>query len=148
MKKIGILLLALISTGCFFNSSEPDTNERLKDLASSEPTSQERASARIGVKELPNPRELSDLKITWDMSSRPVDGYVIYYGFDADNLLWKEKVAVSDLGKFEDPSLGFVYKYVLKNVPANKTIVVSVAPYVGDETLEASEPFTVQSGFR
>lgn len=83
------------------------------------------------------------VEVIWEIPKDPVDGYIIRYGFNRDKLEFEEKVSSSSLDRFEDPKFGFVYRHVLKNVPPEKSVFVSLTAYTGTERSAPSPVFEV-----
>ena len=83
------------------------------------------------------------VEIVWEIPKDPVDGFVIRYGFNKADLRFSEKVPSGELDRLEDPKFGFVYRFVLKNMPPERTVFVTLAAYSGREESEPSPVFEV-----
>ncbi|MBN8549927.1 MAG: hypothetical protein J0M12_11480 [Deltaproteobacteria bacterium] len=83
------------------------------------------------------------VEVIWAIPKDPVDGFIIRYGYTKTELKFEEKVHGTALDRFDDPKYGFVYRYVLKNVPANTTVYVSLIAYTGNEQSAPSPVFEV-----
>ena len=68
------------------------------------------------------------------MPPEPVDGFVIHYGLSADNLESQIRVSSGSLNKDQDKQHGEVYRYIVRDVAADKPVFVAIAAYVGDRT--------------
>lgn len=55
----------------------------------------------------------------------------------------EDKVPSAALDRFEDSKFGFVYRYVVKDVPTNKPVFVSLIAYTGSEQSAPSPVFEV-----
>ena len=102
-------------------------------------------TAKVTIESLAEKKSstLSDIEILWQIPVQPVEGFVINYGYDKAILDLNVKIATKDLEKFEDPKHGFVYRYVLGDVPLSKTVYVSIAAYNGTKVSLPSEIFPV-----
>lgn len=86
---------------------------------------------------------LSDIEVLWQIPTQPVDGFVIQYGYEKNTLDQQVKIATKDLEKFEDSKFGFVFRYVLGDLPLSKTVFVTISAYTGEKVSHPSEVFTV-----
>ena len=91
-------------------------------------------------------KTLSDVEVIWQIPEKPVEGYVIKYGFNKYNLDREIKLLTTELEKFEDRRHGFVYRHVLGGIPLNQTVYVSVAAFEGEVVSRSSKIFEVRSG--
>ena len=85
-------------------------------------------------------KTMSGISITWEVPSEPTDGFIIRYGEDRNQLAKEVTVLTSDLQEEQDPEAGPVYRYIIKNIPRNKTIFVSIAAFKGGTISDFSEP--------
>ncbi len=83
------------------------------------------------------------VEIVWEIPKDSVDGFVIRYGFSRTDLRYSERVQSAELDRMEDPKFGFVYRYVLKNMPPEKTVFVTLAAFTGALESEPSSVFEV-----
>lgn len=88
----------------------------------------------------------SRVEVIWAIPQEPVDGYVVRYGYTRDDLKFEEKIPAEKLDRYEDPQYGFVYRHVLKDVPPNSTVFVSLSAYTGRNTSPPSTVFEVGPG--
>ena len=107
---------------------------------SPDPTSSTRAARGEPSPPVPAP---SDIEIVWEMPKAAVDGYLIRYGASRERLTTEVRVNASDLMREEDTDHGFVYRYLLKGVPADKVVFVSIAAITGDQVSAPSEVLEV-----
>lgn len=83
------------------------------------------------------------VEVIWAIPKDPVDGFIVRYGYTKGELKFEEKVASSALDRFDDPKYGFVYRHVLKNVPTDKPVYVTLSAYHGAEVSAPSPVFEV-----
>jgi hypothetical protein len=74
----------------------------------------------------------SGVEVTWEVPSDPVDGFVIRYGEDKDNLTKEATIFKSDLREERDSQYGPIYRYILRDVAKAGKIYVAVAAFKGD----------------
>jgi hypothetical protein len=91
------------------------------------------------------PQESSNsaIEILWQVPTTPVDGFILSWGYDQSSAVNRVSVKRSDLEQISDSSMGEVYRYVLRNMPADRGIRVTVAAYKGNLTSEPSEIVSV-----
>ena len=135
-----LLLVALILSSCSLWRGKSESDDKQAGNGRSQQLS------KVGIRQGADRNPVTDVEILWGIPAQPVDGFVIYYGYEAENLPYQQKVAVNDLGKFEDDKFGFVYRFVLKGIPANKDLKVSIAAVSDGKITAPSDVFTVQSG--
>jgi hypothetical protein len=82
----------------------------------------------------------SGLSITWEVPSEPTDGFIIRYGDDRAQLSKELVIMTSDLQEEQDAQAGPVYRYIIKNVPRDKQLYVSIAAFKGGTVSDFSEP--------
>jgi hypothetical protein len=80
----------------------------------------------------------SGVEITWEVPSDPVDGFVIRYGDDKNNLSREATILKSELREERDSQYGPVYRYILRDVAKFEKVFVSVAAFKGDVISEFS----------
>lgn len=81
----------------------------------------------------------SGIEVTWEVPSDPVDGFVIRYGEDKDNLTKEATIFKSDLREERDSQYGPIYRYVLRDVAKSGKVYVAVAAFKGDIISEFSQ---------
>ena len=84
-----------------------------------------------------------DVLVIWAIPTTPVDRYTIRYGFTRDSLTESLNVTTDSLEKYQDPVHGFVYKYILKGVPEDRTIFVSLIAHTGSDSSPPSAVFEI-----
>jgi hypothetical protein len=82
----------------------------------------------------------SGISITWEVPSEPTDGFIIRYGDNRAQLSKEVVIMTSDLREEQDSVAGPVYRYIIKNVPRDKQIFVSIAAFKGGTVSDFSEP--------
>lgn len=85
-------------------------------------------------------KTISGLSITWEVPSEPTDGFIIRYGNDRAQLSKEVVIMTSDLQEEQDPQAGPVYRYIIKNVPRDAQLYVSIAAFKGGTVSDFSEP--------
>ncbi len=73
-----------------------------------------------------------EVQLLWQVPTEPVEKYVIYFGWSKDKLDQKVEIPLASLQKIEDPRFGAVYKYLLPDIPVDRTVYVSIAAIHGD----------------
>lgn len=90
------------------------------------------------------PSRTGDVEIVWQIPAEPVDGFVISYRFDNGAPGKEIRVSPGELGKYEDDKVGFVYRYLLHDIPSNRGILVSIAAFRGGEVSKPSQIVKVE----
>ena len=146
--RFSLLLLLAACTGCsLFNPKQPVANkpplaERPKVVAPSEPAAP--TTARVPIENLDASKiKRTNVEILWEIPKDPVDGFIVNYGYQRNNLEFMEKVYTPDVDTFHDPKLGEVFRYTLQNTPPDKTIYVAISAFIGDTVSDRSEIFEV-----
>ena len=117
------------NTGSLFSSPEGEKGAALATPI----TSQTTATVPIEGAPAEKPR-YSNVEVVWAVPPEPVDGFVIHYGLSADNLESQIRVSSGSLNKDQDKQHGEVYRYIVRDVAADKPVFVAIAAYVGDRT--------------
>ncbi len=102
-------------------------------------------NVKIENLDLSKSRTSSDIEVIWQIPETPVEGYVVNYGFEQNNLTKQVRVRSEILEKAEDPKHGFVYRYVLSGIPLNKIVYISISAYNGSSISTSSEIFKVMA---
>lgn len=72
------------------------------------------------------------LEVIWEVPAEPVDGFVIRYGNDKNNLSQETTIFLSELHEEKDQNYGPVYRYTIRNIKDTAPLFVSVAAFKGD----------------
>jgi len=96
------------------------------------------APKTVKVEPLKTPGE-NAIEIIWELPQNPVDGYVLKYGFSADKLTTQLTLSLNDIERYEDPRFGFVYRYYLPSIPANKRVFLTLATIRGNQISAPSD---------
>ena len=121
-----------VSTAAFKSSLPAPEDVQLPDAELSPPSETAPQTA-------PPPPTITDVEVVWAVPTEPVEGYVIHYGLSKTTLTLKDRVNVERLERIEDPVRGALFRYLLKGVPTDRAIYVSVAAFEGEEESEPSE---------
>ena len=81
----------------------------------------------------------SEVELLWAIPEVEVDSYTIEYGYSVDSLNNSIDVATQQLERMEDSEHGFLYRYVIKSLPNDQTIYVSLIAKKGTEASPPSE---------
>lgn len=91
-------------------------------------------------------RSTSDIEVLWEIPSAPVEGFIISYGFgEEEEMTHRVKVRASELNRYEDQRYGFVYRFVLRDIPVDRSLKVVISSFIGDKVSEASKTIVVPS---
>lgn len=147
--RILILLPVLVAAyGCsLFEGAPAAPSEADPQTALQEGAAESDSTQTVKIENLAEGRGKvpSDVEIVWQIPEEAVEGYVIRYGFDRTNLDQEIKVQAADIEKFEDKRFGYVYRYVLADVPPDKTLFISIAAFNGSSISLPSAIFEVES---
>ena len=83
------------------------------------------------------------IEIIWEVPRDPVEGFIVRYGYNRDNLAFEIKLDSDTIEKFEHPAYGFVYRHTLPGISNDRNLYVSLASYLGDVTSAPSKIFEV-----
>lgn len=142
------LLVFLSLTGCsWLNYLNPFAAEKDADASNIqvvEPT--ENAAEVISVPENVQPSSTNEIEILWRVPVEPVDNYYVNYGENEADLSDEIKISVVNLTKIDHPKFGRVYRYELKNVPADKVIFISLRAENSGGVSKPSAPTRIEPG--
>jgi hypothetical protein len=157
-----IIATTLIIAGCSFverntlglfraDSAQPGfSSPELASASGPSPASSEQATTVSIRPDAPAqntaPVPGTRVEVIWAIPQEPVDGYIVRYGYNREDLKFEEKIASAKLDRYEDPQYGFVYRHVLKDVPPNSTVFVTLSAYTGKKISPPSPAFEVGPG--
>ena len=84
-----------------------------------------------------------DVEVVWASPGTAVDSYTIKYGFTRDELAESVTVPVDALEKYEDPTLGFVYRYQLRGIPESRSVFISLVAHSNGESSPPSQTIEI-----
>jgi len=90
----------------------------------------------------------STLEVLWQVPSEAVEKYHFYYGLEPDKLDNHIVVPISELQKTDHPKHGPVFRYELREVPANRAIYLSLRAENKYGISDPSAPTKVEPGQR
>lgn len=90
----------------------------------------------------------STLEVLWQVPSEAVEKYHFYYGLDPNKLDNHIVVPIAELQKSDHPKHGPVFRYELREVPANRAIYLSLRAENKFGISEPSTPTKVEAGQR
>ena len=102
-------------------------------------------TARVVIEKLDGPTAKTTIEVLWVVPKDPVDGFIIYYGYDRSDLRFMEKVYTSDIETVDDGQFGHVHRYALENVPPQKAMFVAISAFNGEQISERSPVFEIPS---
>jgi len=141
------LALLLSLTGCGLlggKTAESTAPAGAPPAAASEQSAEKHTTVAIEKLERPRRPAVSDVEILWEIPNKPVDGFVIRHGYSRDNLENSARIAAGDVEKVEDPVHGTVYHYLLKNLPPDKKVYITVSAFVGSAESAPSTTLEVE----
>jgi hypothetical protein len=86
-----------------------------------------------------------DIEILWKIPQEEVEGFIISYRIGQSGKPLQEKVYAENLEKFDEKSVGFVYRYVVRDIPSSHTVYATIASFRGDQVSSPSEVITALS---
>ncbi|MGI6681319.1 MAG: hypothetical protein ACOX3T_07560 [Bdellovibrionota bacterium] len=87
---------------------------------------------------------ISDVEVLWLIPNQEVEGFILSYGFDENNLNNKVQILTSELEVVSDPIYNRVYRYVLKNIPKDKKLFIQLTSFNNNEFSLPSKVFTLR----
>ncbi|MCB0328584.1 MAG: hypothetical protein KDD70_02940 [Bdellovibrionales bacterium] len=103
-------------------------------------------TAKVAVEGSPSPAiqtPSDEVEVLWKIPEEPVEGFVLKYGFDRQSLSEEIALGLNQIEKYDDPEFGFVYRYVLKNIPPSQKVFVRLATRTDGKLTPFSEVFEV-----
>jgi hypothetical protein len=102
-----------------------------------EPSAPKKATAQdegqnAGITQPLFEKKAAGIEVTWEVPSEPVDGFVIRYGEDRNQLVKETTILISELREERDSHYGPVYRYTIRDVASDTPLYVSVAAFKGD----------------
>jgi len=130
---VALALLLVLTSGCSYIerntiglfSGEANVVDTGATDSNSVNGSTSDADQQVATEQIPATE--SDVEIVWEIPKNPVDGYLVRYGDRRDSLTQELRVLNSELAKVNDPKYGSVYRYLLRNMPTDKSVFVSIA---------------------
>ena len=89
--------------------------------------------------------DLSNVEILWQATGEVPDAFILRYGVSPTLLTEEKRVEAVTIERADDPQYGPVYRYVLRGIPASRSVFVTIAAVKGDTTSEASPVFEVKA---
>jgi len=93
----------------------------------------------------PVQKATSDVEVLWEIPTAPVDGFIISYGYGEEEISHRVKVKATELNRYEDHRYGFVYRFILRDIPTDRSLKVVISSFSGDKVSEASKVIVVPS---
>ena len=150
VKSSALLLVALLmagSAGCSFSMTaqedEGSAKPEVETLIPADPSPNPAARTAAAISQSQN---TSTVEVLWEVPGEAVEKYHLYYGFDAAHLDNHVEVPVAELQKIDHPKHGPVFRYELKQIPANKAIFLSLRAENKSGISDPSTPTKVEPG--
>ncbi len=107
---------------------------------------QSKTETQVAIEELERKQfeKTADIEVLWQIPEQPVDGFVIRYGYERDQLDRIVEVPADLLEKIEDPAQGIAYRYLLHDIPTEKRVYLTVSAYKDKLESEPSAVFVVE----
>lgn len=140
---LGIAYLLTTLTSCvLLQDTSPKEELPLEQVPINRPAP---STARVAIEDLKEKKAntLSDIEIVWQIPREYVEGFIIRFGFDKNNLDQQLRVLAKDLEKFEDPEHGFVYRYVIGEIPLGQVVYLSISAFTGEKISKPTDLFEV-----
>lgn len=118
------LLIHLSACSYLFDSPPQDSRSKRGDLISQTPLVTKKS---IG------------LEVTWEVPTDPIDGFVLRYGPQKENLSHEVTIFLAQLRREDDLHYGPVYRYTITDIKESAPLFVSVAAFKGDVLSNFSE---------
>jgi len=83
------------------------------------------------------------VEVLWEISKTPVDGFVVEYQIEGETRKRQVEVPSKDLERYDDATHGYVYRYLIPDIPSNKRVTVRLTAFEGDQLSQPSEAFDV-----
>lgn len=139
LKRLLIILTILLLSACSLSEPEIEEEAAPPKVQASEPK-----TSRVAVEEGRNRSMLSDVEVLWRVPQDPVDGFIIYYGYDTGHMDRSIRVDLQELSPIQDMQFGEVYRYTLRDVSPARPLVISIAAFRGEEISQPSSVFSVE----
>lgn len=94
----------------------------------------------------PDPRtsNIPEVEVLWEIPQRPVNQFIVEYGFSKDALTQKKIIPISEVEKFHDPDFGYVYRCLLDNVPETARLFVRIGSEHENASIKFSSIFEIE----
>ncbi len=149
---LSFLTLALSSCSLFTGGSS-ESPEDASDMNQEAMTGEDLEApslSKVPIEELPqsdgsssNDTSLDKVEILWKIPEEAADGFIMHYGFAADALTYRLRLQTSEIEQYQDPQFGPVFRYIIADLPPEKTVYISLQTIRGDVVSEPSEVFEV-----
>lgn len=144
--KLLLILATATAPGCGILPSPlpgekiSDVNQRLTEATLSPSPLADNAPVPIVPLEPGLKQRTSTIELRWTIPAVPVDGFVVSYGFENEPLNSRVTVPLTELEREEESEFGPVYRYLLRDLPQDREVRVSIASYRGKLVSEGSLP--------
>lgn len=129
-----------------FSADAMQNSEGFTSPAAQAPASEQTAMVAVEPRSAKAPANVAlgtRIEVIWQIPKDPVDGFIVRYGYTTDAMKFEQRVTTGELDRYEDPKFGFVYRYVLKDIPVEKPVFVSLMAFTGSEQSTPSPVFEV-----
>ena len=154
LKKLAFLFVSLVAAGClsgctlFSGTPAPEAEQSAEAAAAAAAEGNPPAVSSGTIDRGATAFSLSDVEVLWEIPQKSVDGFVVRYGYNREALDGQVKLAAGEVEKLDDPVHGLVYHYVLRNVPPDKKVFVTVSAFQGQRESQPSVLLEVEPAVR
>lgn len=137
------VLLFLLACGSSRNQIEPEEPQESTEEVEQQDQSAPPKTSKVDIEKLEAGPPVTDIEIVWAIPEKPVEGFILRYGYSREKLDQSVKLMSKDTEKFEDPAHGFAYRYHLRKIQADKSLYVSIAAFDGAQQSAPTDVFEV-----
>ncbi|MEZ4754387.1 MAG: hypothetical protein R3A13_08785 [Bdellovibrionota bacterium] len=127
-----------------FKSELPETEAEARAIRRKQEKRKPGSSVYVEKLQTPESTKPNAVVILWKVPTAAVDGYLLNYGFSGDTLEKQKTFKTSELETLDDPKAGLVFKIVLEEIPADKTLYYTVTAFTGEIFSDPSEVKTLK----
>ncbi len=136
-----IVFWGLALSGCGFLSELTGPASSSAAQGSTSAAAEQPKPSQLTVEQVPT---TSDLELIWAVPNDPVDRFILKYGFAMENLDKEVSIAAVELSSIDTPEHGKAFRYIISNLPKDKTIYLTLTSARGEELSQPSEVFEVR----
>lgn len=149
MLRIGFTLAFLLLTSCSFLerntiglfASESASERALEPSVPIPPEVHPETPASISIEQVspPSATGTGNIELVWLVPTQGAETFIIQYGLKPDNLDHHIDLGSEQIERYEDDLGRPVYRYVVQDIPSDKTVYVAIAARRGDVQTPLSE---------
>lgn len=139
---IPLLFLTLSGCGYFSAAKAPQMIMDYEEETAYTGTDPALLGEPVMIEQLETGEELTDVEIVWSSPATKAEGFILQYGYAANELPLQKKVPLKTIERINLPQ-GEAFRTVISGTDPDKTLYVKVSEYSGSVVSSPSQAFEV-----